>query len=67
MTNEIQLPVLKCLICGHEWHPRQTTPPDRCPNQKCHSPNWNRTEFIRTSKKRASVRPEVDRESSVSA
>ena len=34
------LPTLKCLRCLHEWHPRTTKMPARCP--KCNSPYWNK-------------------------
>lgn len=34
------LPKLKCLRCGHEWHPRDDDLPKVCP--KCKSKYWNR-------------------------
>jgi predicted RNA-binding Zn-ribbon protein involved in translation (DUF1610 family) len=63
MPNEIVLPILTCNICGESWNPRKTTRPHKCP--KCDSPNWDRTEFIRPSKKRASVGAVIERASSL--
>jgi hypothetical protein len=62
MSTVLTLPVLKCKICGHEWHPRREKLPKKCASPKCKSPNWNRdaSDFRRTSKKRASVRPKVE-------
>lgn len=34
------LPVLKCLHCGHEWHPRTPDRPKVCPI--CKRTNWDR-------------------------
>jgi predicted Zn-ribbon and HTH transcriptional regulator len=39
MTNEIKLPTLKCLRCGHSWIPRRPVLPKNCP--KCTSRYWN--------------------------
>lgn len=36
------LPVLRCLRCGHVWHPRRNQKPKNCPNPKCNSPYWDR-------------------------
>ncbi len=36
--NEITLPTLRCLRCGHTWSPRKPERPVRCP--KCGSPYW---------------------------
>ena len=56
MTTELlNLPVLECKICGHKWYPRSPKLPTRCSNVKCASPNWNRTEFQRKSKRRSGV------------
>ena len=60
MPEEIVLPTLNCGICGHTWVRRKTTRPVKCP--ECNSPNWDRTDFQRVSKKRASVRPESAKE-----
>lgn len=39
MPRTVKLPPkLKCLRCGHEWHPRRTTV-RRCPG--CGSPYWD--------------------------
>lgn len=35
-----KLPVLKCLKCGHEWHPRIEGRPLTCP--KCRQAGWDR-------------------------
>lgn len=35
-----QLPTLRCLRCGHEWHPRTARAPRFC--SKCNSPYWNK-------------------------
>ena len=35
-----RLPTLKCLRCGHEWHPKSNRRPVRC--AKCKSPYWDR-------------------------
>ena len=40
MTNEIQLPRLKCLRCGFEWIPRQPKKPKYC--ARCNSPYWDK-------------------------
>ena len=40
MTNEIELPTLKCLRCGYEWIPRQPKKPKYC--ARCNSPYWDR-------------------------
>jgi hypothetical protein len=65
MADEVVLPVRTCNICAHTWIPRKSTPPQKCP--ECNSPNWNRTEFIRPSKRRASVGPVLESASSVPA
>ncbi len=31
-----------CERCGHTWTPRKEDVPKVCPNQKCHSPWWNK-------------------------
>ena len=38
--RNIQLPVLACQHCGHEWIPRIASLSRRCP--KCKTPFWNR-------------------------
>jgi hypothetical protein len=43
MDNNIELPQLKCLRCGHTWIPRNTKIPKVCPNPKCKSPYWNKS------------------------
>lgn len=35
--NAIDLPTLKCAVCGHKWHPRYPTLPKVCPKCKRHS------------------------------
>lgn len=32
---------LTCLVCGHKWWPRSMEIPNRCPNNKCNSRDWN--------------------------
>jgi len=44
MKPKINLTMLKCLRCGHEWHPRNTKPPKFCPN--CNSPYWDKERRI---------------------
>ena len=43
MINEIELPTLKCLRCGHEWIPRQPKKPKYC--ARCNSPYWNKPKW----------------------
>ena len=31
---------LRCLRCGHAWHPRSFEAPERCPG--CNSPYWSK-------------------------
>jgi len=38
----LHMPTLKCLRCGHKWHPRTDKLPAVCPNLKCKSPYWNK-------------------------
>jgi hypothetical protein len=59
MPDEIVLPSKTCKVCGHTWILRKPRSPKWCPG--CKSPNWDRTDFMRPSKKRASVRPEIER------
>ena len=40
MDKPFELPILKCLRCGHKWVPRNPRHPKQCP--KCHSPYWNK-------------------------
>ena len=30
-----------CLRCGRSWLPRKPGRPGRCPNERCHSTNWD--------------------------
>jgi hypothetical protein len=63
MTTELlNMPVLKCRICGHQWYPRTPKLPTRCASTQCASLNWNRTEFQRKSKRRSSVGTESTKE-----
>ena len=43
MTEEIKLPILKCLRCEHEWIPRQPKKPKYCAG--CNSPYWNKPKW----------------------
>jgi predicted Zn-ribbon and HTH transcriptional regulator len=36
----IKLPTLKCLRCGHTWHPYREKMPLRC--ARCRTPYWNK-------------------------
>ncbi len=38
--RKMEMPVLKCLRCGHRWYPRKEKLPKIC--GKCKSPYWNR-------------------------
>lgn len=38
MIQDLAIPVLECLRCGHRWIPR-VPGPARCP--KCQSRDWN--------------------------
>jgi len=40
MSEEIEMPTLKCLRCGGEWIPRRPQKPKHCP--KCNSPYWDK-------------------------
>ena len=44
MDNVI-LPILTCLRCGHRWYPKQERLPIRCP--KCGSPYWNKPKRVK--------------------
>lgn len=39
MSNEIEIPTLRCTRCRHEWHPRKPDKPRVCP--RCNSPYWD--------------------------
>ena len=38
VVTDFKLPLLKCLRCGHEWHPRAEKAPVCCAG--CKSPYW---------------------------
>jgi predicted Zn-ribbon and HTH transcriptional regulator len=50
MTNEIELPTLKCLRCGYEWIPRQRKKPKYC--ARCNSPYWNKPKWKQSGPRR---------------
>jgi len=60
MPEGIELPTRTCKVCGHIWILRKAQEPKWCPD--CKSPNWNREEFLRSSKKRAGVKTECAKE-----
>jgi len=53
--NEIKLPTLNCLRCGHHWFPKRPQLPKICPT--CKSPYWNK---IKTKYNRTEIRPVED-------
>jgi len=36
------MPRLTCLRCGHHWTPQKNPYPDRCGNNRCRTPYWDR-------------------------
>lgn len=40
LFQQIGMPKLKCLRCGHQWIPRQSEI-FRCANPKCNSAKWD--------------------------
>ena len=42
--NEYELPTANCERCGHEWNPRITKKPIKCP--RCMSPKWSEPRVI---------------------
>lgn len=45
---KINIPLLKCLRCGHEWLPRQNKRPMICP--KCKSAYWDQPKRAKKTK-----------------
>jgi len=43
--NEYELPTATCERCGHEWNPRITRKPIKCP--RCMSPKWSEPREIK--------------------
>lgn len=43
MDKSFEIPILKCLRCGHTWIPRQPKESESCP--MCRSPYWNKPKW----------------------
>ena len=43
MNEELNIPTLKCLRCGHTCIPRRPVKPKLCP--RCTSPYWNKPKW----------------------
>jgi len=42
MPPQKPMPRLTCLRCGHHWTPQKNPYPDRCGNNRCRTPYWDR-------------------------
>jgi hypothetical protein len=59
MTNAILVPMFECRRCGKQMLRPNGIRPDVC--TRCKNPNWEREDLPPlNSKKRASVRPEIE-------